>query len=313
MSTLASSRSVTAPRWVAFVSTPGSPEPLAVFRVGVALLLLIQVGSLADTLPELLGSRGLVPWSVSESLAAPWMLRLDRVTSFLGQWGLSPDQGVRAVVFTYGLALVGLLLGWRTRVCALVAWLAHSVLLNSGNFFAYGVETFAHISLFYCVVMPVGAAFSLDLRAGRAAGAPSSEATLALRVLQLHLCVIYFATGAEKLVGPTWRDGTALWEVLMQPQYGQFDFAWLAQVPWLVKLASWGTLVIEAGYPVLIWPARTRPLWVVLTLGMHLGIAVLMGLWLFSGMMGVLTFSAFGWEWVRRFLPARRGRVLALV
>ncbi|RYZ36297.1 MAG: hypothetical protein EOO71_32330 [Myxococcaceae bacterium] len=297
-------------RLAAFVSAPSSPQPLGVFRIGVASLLLAQAWTLAGSLPELLGNRGLVPWSVSEPLASSVLPRLDVMVGALAPLGVSQEAGIHGVTLLYVLSLVGLLLGFRTRLSAVVAWALHTALLNSISFFAYGVETFAHISLFYCVVMPVGAAFSFDAGAGRTSSAPTAAATLSLRVLQLHLCIIYASTGVEKMLGPTWRDGTVLWDVLMQPQYGQFDFAWLASVPWVVKLATWGTLVVEVGYVVCIWPRRTRALWVLMTLGMHLGIAVMMGLWLFSGIMALLTFAAFGWN---LFAEALTDRVRAAV
>jgi hypothetical protein len=167
----------------------------------------------------------------------------------------------------------------------------------------YGVDAFAHVSLFYCLVMPVGAAFSLDRRAGRAVDAPSATATLSLRVLQLHLCIVYLSSGVEKALGEQWRNGEAIWRSLMLPEYAQFDFSWMAFTPWLAMLVAWGTLAIEIGYAFFIWPRQTRKLWVLATLGLHLGIAVFLGLWLFSSMMMVLTFSAFGWDIIVRAWP----------
>ncbi|RKG74583.1 hypothetical protein [Corallococcus terminator] len=305
MSTTYLPRPVPRRRLATFFGAPSSAEPLGIMRIGVALLLLVQAFSMSDSLHVLLDDRGLVPWSISESLASPVAPRLGLLVAALAPLGLSPEAAVRGFLLLYGVSLVGLLLGYRSRLSAVVAWIAHTVILNSGPFFVYGVETFAHISLFYCAVMPVGEAFSWDVRVGRTSGAPSAAATLALRVLQIHMCIIYFATGLEKLLGPLWREGTAIWKVLMQPQYAQFGFAWLASVPWVVKLASWSTLVVEVGYFVFVWPRRTRGLWVMMTLGMHLGIAMTMGLWLFSGMMAVLTFSAFGWTLLAEALYTR--------
>ena len=280
----------------AFVSAPRSPQPLAVFRIGVALLLLIQAWTLSSHLTLLFGDRGLTPWSVTEPLASPWVPRLAAIVQLVAGWGVSATACLQVLASLYALSLVGLLLGWHTRVCAVAAWVGHAVLLNSGVLFSYGLETFAHISLFYCVVMPVGTAFSLDVRAGRVSAAPSPGATLSLRVLQLHLCAVYFLTGVEKAAGAPWQQGTAIWQILMQPQYSNFDFSWMAYHPWVSKLVTWGTLVIEVGYPLFVWPRRTRAAWVLLTVGMHAGIALFMGLWLFSGIMAVLTFAAFGWE-----------------
>ena len=293
-----------------FILEPSSPRPLGAFRIGVTLVLLLQAWSLSDHLMVLFGDRGLIPWSVSVHLSSPYMPRLSGLVPALGGLGLGARNIVHGLALVYVLALGGLLLGWRTRACAVVAFLTHTTLFNSGTLFSYGVEIFAHISLFYCVLMPVGEAYSLDVRAGRVSGAPSAEATLSLRVLQVHLCMVYLTTGGEKALGTSWREGTAIWEALMQPQYGQFDFAWMAHHPWVSQLVSWGTLVVEVGYAVFVWPRQTRALWVLLTVGLHLGIALLMGLWLFSAIMAVLTFAAFGWEELTRalaypVLPAR--------
>jgi hypothetical protein len=287
------------PAW-RFLREPRAPRPLGVFRIGVSLLLLVQAWTLSEHLVLLLGNRGLAPWSVSEVLSSGWLPHIATVARAAQPWGLSARECIQGVGAVYVLFLGGLLLGWRTRSCAAGAWLIHTLLINSAPLFTYGFELFAHISLFYCLVMPVGAAYSLDVRSGRTDGAPSAEATLSLRVLQLHLCVVYFATGVEKAVGKPWRSGSAIWEAVMQPQFAQFDLSWLAWHPWVSEWLSWGTLVIEVGYALLIWPRQTRALWVALTLGLHAGIALFMGLWLFSAIMSVLTFSAFGWESLKR-------------
>ena len=85
----------------------------------------------------------------------------------------------------------------------------------TGQASIYGVDEFAHIGLFYCIWMPVGQAWSLD-RWG-VADAGTWEARLALRVLQLHLCIVYFASGIEKATGTDWRNGDVIWYALMRP------------------------------------------------------------------------------------------------
>lgn len=292
-------------RWLAFVSAPGSPRPLGFLRVGLATLLLVQAWTLSGHLLLLFGDRGLAPWSLTEPSASAWMPHIGAVVRALRPFGLASRESIQGLGAVYGLALVGLLLGWRTRACAAVAWGLHTLLLNSAPLFSYGFDLFAHIGLFYAVVMPVGAAYSLDVRSGRVLGGPSAEATLGLRVLQLHLCVVYFTTGVEKAIGAPWQEGTAIWEAVMQPQFAQFDFSWLAWHPWVSQAVTWGTLVIEVGYAALVWPRRTRALWVLLTVGLHAGIALFMGLWLFSAIMALLTVAAFGWDYLEPLLASR--------
>ena len=277
-----------------FVARPASARPLAALRIGLAAVLLAQAVALSANLDDLYGSLGLAQRPVTEAMTPPGVPRLGWATDALAAYGVSEPDAVGAVFTLYAASLVGLLIGWRTRLAAAVAWLTH-LMFKAGNPSTYGVDEFAHIALFYCVCFPVGHAWSLDVRAGRADGASSPLARLGLRVLQLHLCVAYLASGLEKASGAQWWSGEAVWRALMRTDLGSaaWDFGWLADVPWLARLACWGTLVVEVGYAFLVWPRRTRRVWAAAAIGLHLGIAVFMGLWSFSAVMVVLTTSAF--------------------
>jgi hypothetical protein len=174
-----------------------------------------------------------------------------------------------------------------------LAWLTHLMFKTSGFATSYGALEFAHIGLFYCTVMPVGHALSLDRRAGRTPAGPTAGARLSLRVLQLHLCIVYLSSGFWKATGEQWWTGEAVWRALMKPDLAQMDFTWLAEVPWLATLACWGTLAIELGYPLFIWPRRTRTPMALAAVGLHAGISVALGLLSFSALMALLTVSAF--------------------
>ncbi|HEV3416190.1 MAG TPA: hypothetical protein VG056_05235, partial [Pirellulales bacterium] len=158
-------------------------------------------------------------------------------------------------------------------------------------------------ALFYCMWMPIGGAFSLDRTAVRTTGVPSSIARLGLRVIQIHLCIMYLSCGLEKGAGDDWWNGEAIWCALMRSDLCGFDMSWLASIPLLPKLAGLGTLAIEAGYPIFIWPWRTRTVWALATISLHVGIAIFMRLYTFSAVMGVFTGSVFlisatpGEEW----------------
>jgi hypothetical protein len=206
---------------------------------------------------------------------------------------VSEEVCLRGLFLTYLGSLGALLLGWRTRPAAVTGWLISLSFKTSSSLSAYGVYEFANIALFYCVWMPVGHALSIDRRAGRVSDAPSAMACLSLRVLQLHLCIVYLASGIEKATGDQWRNGEALWRALMRGDLGQYDFSWLANCPELAQVICWGTLAIEIGYAFLIWPRSTRRAMALAAIGMHAGIAVAMGLWSFSALMIVLNAAAF--------------------
>jgi uncharacterized membrane protein YhiD involved in acid resistance len=48
-------------------------------------------------------------------------------------------------------------------------------------------------------------------------------------------------------------------------------------------------LLVEIGYVFFIWPRRTRRLWCIATIGLHLGLGLFMGLVFFSSVMILLT------------------------
>jgi hypothetical protein len=276
-----------------FVSRPASARPLAVLRIGLAAVLLAQAYSLAGSLIELYGSMGIVQWSVDPLAGSTGVPRISWLVDALAPYGVSDVVVVRGVFLTYVGSLACLLLGWRTRAAAVLVWLTHTALKTSGGANIYGVDEFAHIALFYCIWMPVGHALSLDRLAGRVRGEPTPGARLALRVLQLHLCVVYFSSGVHKAMGEQWWDGEAFWRAVMRPDFAQFDMGWVASVPELAMLVCWGTLLVEVGYPLLVWLKWTRTPGALATIGMHVGIAVALGLVSFAGVMIVLNVAGF--------------------
>lgn len=280
-----------------FLWRPADPFPFACMRIGIALCLLAKAWAESDSIVLLFGNHGMVQWSISDPALGSWLPRSKWVADFLQPAGIDADNSVRLVFILHVTSLFGLMVGWQSRIMALQAWLTFLLLSNGGVLTTYGLDSFAKIALFYCVLMPVGSSMSVDRLTGRLSGKPTSSARLFLRVLQLHLCLIYLSAGLGKLQGIQWWNGEAIWRALNTPQFRTFELTWLAEVPWLVKLACWGTLLLETGYCVGIWPARLRPWWLLAIVSMHLAIASLMRLWLFSAALIILNISAFGSEW----------------
>lgn len=281
-----------------FVTAPASPRPLAVFRIAIASVLLLQAISIAGSLQDLYGERSIVQWSTLRPVDAstgvlPDATHLTWIAQQLSPLGVCVDDCVRGMFLLYVLSLGCLLIGWRSNLMAVFAWLTHLTMNNSGFATIYGVDQFANICLFYCVWMPVGNALSVDCQSKRLNDKATSQARICLRVLQCHLSIAYVATGIEKSLGPQWWNGEAIWRALNLPELAQFDFTWMASMPWLATAICLGTLVVEIGYPLFIWPTVTRKPMVIAIIGLHMGIALSLGLISFSFLMASMTFSAF--------------------
>jgi hypothetical protein len=170
----------------------------------------------------------------------------------------------------------------------------------------FGVDTMMNVLLIYLMIGPSGAALSVDrwLQCwwAKRRGLPepplahSMSANLAIRLIQIHICIIYLAAGLSKLQGQAWWLGTAPWGTMANPEYSPMQYPlyieMLRQVGktrWgfeiAMALSSLGTLVFEIAYPFVIWRPSLRTLWLWLAVFMHLGIGVFMGLKTFAIMM----------------------------
>jgi len=273
-------------------------RPLAVMRIGLAAVLLAQAIALAPHLFLFFGEYGIVQAPIANALAPSALPRISYMAQLLAPFGVGERAALLVCFGLYVAALHLLLVGWNTRTAAIAAWLLHLSLKTTANTSAYGVFEFATIGLFYCAVLPVGAAMSMDADPLERE-AVSFQSQLGLRVVQIHLCIVYLSSGIEKISGEQWRNGEAIWRAVMRPGFAQFDLSWLAAYPIVAKLACWSTLAIELGYVFFVWPRRTRRIWALAAVGMHAGIAVMMGLWSFSALMIVLNAAAF-------LVPAKR-------
>ncbi|KYG09345.1 hypothetical protein BE21_01680 [Sorangium cellulosum] len=287
-----------------FALAPASAMPLAVLRIGLASVLLVQAAMVGPALLELYGRSGILQGPLNDLLARTDLVRIGSLIDRLAPLGVGEASIVTGTGALYTLALVALLLGWRARAAAALAWLTHLMLMMTADSTNYGADNYANIFLFYLVWMPSGAALSLDRRLARVPAAPPATTRLSLRVVQLHLCISYLASGLWKASGEQWWNGEAIWRSVMLPAYRQVDFSWLADHPWIAVIAGWLVVLVEVGYAFLIWPRRSRRIWVAATLALHLGIAVFMGLVVFGALMAVLTFAAFGVS-ADRAAPAR--------
>jgi hypothetical protein len=247
------------------------------------LLLLLHLIWLSSDILSLHGSRGIIPWELTDLLRDPWVPGLPTLARAFASLGIGTHAATVVLLSGYAGSLLSLALGFHTRLSAFVAWGLHLSLVMSGFASFYGVDQIANTFLFYLLLFPSGRAWTFDSR--RDETIPVG----ALRVMQIHLCVIYLAAGLEKAMGRSWWNGEAIWLAVTQPAFRTFDLGWLARHPWIPMLAGWGTLVVEIGYVFFMWPRRTRKLWCAATISLHLGLGLFMGLVFFSSVMILLT------------------------
>jgi hypothetical protein len=127
---------------------------------------------------------------------------------------------------------------------------------------------------------------------------PTISANLGIRLIQLHLAMVYGSAGLSKLMAPEWWNGTALEMILLTPEFRRLNPAWLLAHPSLLQLATHAGLALEIAYPVLIWVRPVRPLILGSVVLMHFGIDLMLGLTEFGASM-VAANVAFVGPWHR--------------
>ena len=109
---------------------------------------------------------------------------------------------------------------------------------------------------------------------------------LAILAVVVQLCLVYFSTGAYKIMGEMWQSGTALYYV-SRVQW----FTWpgvssvIYESAYVVVVLTYLTVLFEIAFPFLLLNRFTR--WSAIAFGVcfHLGIGLLMGLVTFSWIM----------------------------
>ncbi len=279
-----------------FFFKPAYAGPLAIFRMGVALVLLWQVILMRKSFLYFFSHFGFVQSDISSQLADSGVPRFDWIISYFSQMGFGESGILSFLGILYITSLLFLLSGLFTRHAAFLAWFLHWSFTNTGYSGSYGADMYAHFFLFYLIWLPSHEAWSLDVLLGRIGSRPSYQARLGLRIVQLHMCISYLVSGLEKATGELWYNGEIIWRALNTPGYTITDFSWLANVPALAMVIGWGVLIIEIFYCIFVWPKKTRMCWVVATCSLHLGIAVFLKLPVFGVLMCVPTFALFGFS-----------------
>ena len=261
--------------WSGFWFTPSDPLPLAVIRIATGLILTWSCAVWLLDADAFFGDRGwLRPdqvWRVNDQ---PWQ--------WSGYFVASSPTMIRVVA---GISLVAALLltiGLATPLAAVVSFLGLVTAANRAPLNVFGLDDTLGMLLVPLVIGPSGARLSVDrLLAGPGrgrGGEPSIRATIALRLLQVHLCVVYLFSGAGKLFGASWWEGTALWGAIANDRYRTLDLRGLAGHPLVVNALTLVTLWWEVSYAALVWPRLTRRLCLALAVLVHLGIGLAMGM-----------------------------------
>ena len=241
---------------------------------------------------------------------------------------------MNVVHWGFVVILLAFTLGLCTRVTAPLAWIIGMCYIQRNPVVLFGVDTMTNILLLYLAIGPSGAALSLDRLVARwwskarpdvlsrwfrfwgkevspaeiAAGhysprpEPSVTANVAVRLLQVHVCIIYLMAGLSKLQGAAWWNGQAIWGTIANYEFAPMQFQvyndLLRQLcrnqlvfETVLTTGCHFTLAFEIGYTFLIWRPSLRWVFLGAAVVLHGFIGMFMGLKTFSLVMLVMNMA----------------------
>lgn len=299
--------------WDQFWFTPSKPHTLALIRILGGGMLFYTHLVWTFGLTDFLGSKAWITADTARSLGSGFDGRNFTLSylSYVESPSLLWTLHLSALV-VFALLTVGLL----TRIVApigLAIALAYCHRLTGS---LYGLDQVNVLMATYLAISPCGAVLSLDRWLVRRRGAPLAPnshvmTTIATRLIQIQMCIVYLFGGISKMRGEQWWDGSAVWFAAANLEYQSVSLTWLVHHRWLIALLTHITVFWETFYPVLIWPRLTRPIFLAMAVAVHGGIALFLGMPTFGLAMIIGNLAFVPPEYVENAVNLLRGKKLS--
>lgn len=304
--------------WDRFWFTPAHPATLGVLRIGTGLVMLYVYLSCTPYLLSFVGPDAWIDGQAMQQIreyspggASEFEEVVNRYWAQSVWFYVQDPMWVWASHVLFLIAIVCFTLGLFSRPAAVLVWLGHISFIQRSHVMWFGVDSILAMLIFYLMFGPTGGALSLDRMLWRRRQAPpmdgfapapvsprlSWSANVVVRLIQIHMCIIYLCSGLAKLQGGSWWGGTAVLFVTLNYELAPFSMTWLGdfdnwQLDTMSNLLVWFTLFFEISFIFLIWHRLWRPLMLLTAVLLHVGIGVFMGLDAFGAVMlvGCLSF-----------------------
>ncbi|EDX78342.1 hypothetical protein MC7420_6995 [Coleofasciculus chthonoplastes PCC 7420] len=226
---------------------------LAVFRIGVAIILIADLLIRAQDITTLYSDAGVLPrTALIEEILHPWYWSVHL---------LGGQPFIQGVVFLLaGLIAVALLVGYRTRLAAIASWVLLISLQNRNPTVLFAADDMMRALLFWMMFLPLGACYSVDSALNSSSKPlPKRILTGATFALTLQIYYVYAFSAAFKTTSDIWFPKlTAVYYALSFDQYAAPLGQFLLNFPPLLVFSTVATLILEWIGPLFLFiPWRT--------------------------------------------------------
>jgi len=259
---------------------------LPFFRIAVGFIALADILTMGSDFKLFFSEKSTIIPQELTYLFSEYFNYLDPLYTFLRETD-NTSNFYFLIFWLYLFSLVCLILGFRSRLFAFIALILQLIIFKSFALFNFGYDHFLTISLFYCIIFPVGKFFSLDNKIFKREECLKYDFNYQ-NMLRIHLGIVYLFAGLAKVISITWWNGEAVWRSISSIYDSLFKIP-----PIILAIGGILTLVLEVGYPFLISFKKTQKATIIGVISMHIGIAFMLQLPLFAGIMIVWNITAY--------------------
>jgi len=254
-----------------------SRPQLEVFRIVIAAFAIVNFGTMFLDYDVLLAPNGLISWEVTNANSFWFEMHPQKIAEFLQ---VSPDVVMLTLSSIYGYSLVLLLLGIWPNVAAFVSLICYTMITDVITPYAYGMDVYQSVFLFFLCFFPVGYGFSLIRKHPKENLKVVQQ--LSVRALQIYLIITYLSAGFEKAVMSGWWNGKFIFFLVNDPTIVTSSLIPKDEGAWLYMFFGLTVILAESLYFILIWIKGLR-LWIFLAvISIHIFIALFMDLFFFG-------------------------------
>ncbi len=221
---------------------------LALFRVGLALVIIVDLIIRAGDLRSLYSDAGVMPRTLLKEIANPFYWSINSI---------SGEPFVQGLIFLIiGLIAIALLVGYRTRLATIAMWAFVISIQNRNPALNFAADAVLRALLFWAMFLPLGASYSIDSALNSSQEKlPKRIASAATVALMIQIVLIYAGSAAYKTKSEIWwPDGDAVYYALNFDGYatpfGQFLLSFPEPI---LKLLTWAALWFEWLGPLMIF------------------------------------------------------------
>ncbi len=240
---------------------------LALFRIVFATVLLFDLFWRSRDLAFFYSDNGVWSRALAFTYEEYWSWSLHFMS---GGWEF------QALLFCIAAAVnLALLLGWRTKLMTVLAWVFIVSLHRRNSMVLQGGDTLLRALAFWAMFLPLGERWSLDARTN--GGARHTKiASVATACFMFQLAIVYIFSFWWK-TGNAWvKDYDAVYYALSVDQFTSPIGMYLLQFPKLLTALTIGTLILEGIGPLLLfvpfWTEKFRTLAITAFLIFHTGL-----------------------------------------